>query len=49
MCVEYGVYCEGCDVCVRQVSVCGVWSISRGVICKTGQCVWSIVRGVMCV
>ena len=29
-------------MCVRQVSVCGVWSIARGVICKTGQCVWSM-------
>ena len=28
--------------------MCGVWSIVRGVICKTGQCVWSIVRGVIC-
>ena len=28
--------------------MCGVWSIARGVICKTGQCVWNIVRGVIC-
>ena len=26
-------YYEGCDVCVRQVSVGGVWSIVRGVMC----------------
>ena len=33
---------------MRQVSVCGVWSIERGVICKTSG-VWSFVRGLICV
>ena len=37
-------YCEGCDVCVRQVSVCGVRSIVKGMmcVCKTSPCVWSM-------
>ena len=32
-CVWSMEYCEGYDVCERQVSVCGVWSIVRGVMC----------------
>ena len=43
-CVWSMEHCEGCDVCVRQVSVCGVRSIGKGMmcVCKTSPGVWSM-------